>query len=65
MNKTPLVGKQVTIVCDKATLQQLYKINDYQWENFNESEFMFITELQDTELNDDQMEFYNNDREIK
>lgn len=64
MTKTPLMGKQVTIVCDEATLQQLYKMNDYQWNNFDESEFMFITELQDTELNDDQMEFYSNNDEV-
>jgi hypothetical protein len=37
MTKTPLMGKQVTIVCDEATLQQLYKMNDYQWDNFDES----------------------------
>ncbi len=61
MNKTPLVGKQVTIVCDEATLQELYKLNDYQWDNFNEGEFMFfIGEVGDTELNDEQMEFYGN-----
>ena len=64
MTKTPLMGKQVTIECDEATLQQLFKINDYQWDNFDESKFMFITALQDTELNDEQMEFYENDREI-
>ena len=63
MTKTPLVGKQVTIVCDEATLQQLYKINYYQWDNFDESEFMFIGEALDVELNDEQMEFYGNDRE--
>ena len=62
MTKTPLMGKQVTIVCDEATLQQLYKINDYQWDNFNESEFMyFVGDVEDTELNDEQMEFYNNE----
>jgi hypothetical protein len=62
MNKTPLVGKQVTIVCDEATLQELYKLNDYQWDNFNEGEFMFfIGEVGDTELNDEQMEFYGNE----
>jgi hypothetical protein len=62
MTKTPLMGKRVTIVCDKATLQQLYKINDYQWDNFNESEFMyFVGDVEDTELNDEQMEFYNNE----
>jgi len=64
MTKTPLVGKQVIVVCDEATLQALYEMNDHQWENFDESEFMFITEIEDTELNDEQMEFYNNDREI-
>ena len=64
MTKTPLMGKQVTIVCDEATLQQLYKINDYQWDNFDESEFMFISEALNVELNDEQMEFYGNDREI-
>ncbi len=42
MTKTPLVGKQVTIVCDEATLQELYKLNDHQWDNFNEGEFMFF-----------------------
>jgi hypothetical protein len=62
MNKTPLVGKQVTIICDEATLQELYKLNDYQWDNFNEGEFMFfIGEVEDTELNDEQMEFYGNE----
>ena len=62
MTKTPLIGKQVTIVCDEATLQQLYKINDYQWDNFNESEFMFfIGDVKDTELNAEQMEFYRNE----
>jgi hypothetical protein len=62
MTKTPLVGKQVTIVCDEATLQELYKLNDYQWDNFNEGEFMFfIGEVEDTELNDEQMEFYGNE----
>jgi len=61
MNKTPLVGKQVTIVCDEATLQELYELNDHQWDNFNEAEFMFfIGEVEDTELNDEQMEFYGN-----
>jgi hypothetical protein len=64
MNKTPLVGKQVTIVCDEATLQELYKLNDYQWDNFNEGEFMFfIGEVEDTELNEEQMEFYVNEEE--
>jgi hypothetical protein len=61
MTKTPLIGKQVTIVCDENTLQALYEMNDHQWDNFDESEFMFIGEVQDTELDDDQMEFYNNE----
>jgi hypothetical protein len=62
MIKTPLVGKQVTIVCDENTLQQLYKLNDYQWDNFDESEFMyFVGDVEDTELNEEQMEFYNNE----
>lgn len=61
MNKTPLKGKQVTIVCDEATLQELYKLNDHQWDNFNEGEFMFfIGDVEDTELNEEQMEFYGN-----
>jgi hypothetical protein len=64
MTKTPLIGKQVTIVCDEATLQELYKLNDYQWDNFNEGEFMFfIGEVEDTELNEEQMEFYVNEEE--
>ena len=58
----PLKGKQVTIVCDEATLQELYKLNDYQWDNFDETEFMyFVGDVEDTELNDEQMEFYNNE----
>ena len=62
MIKTPLVGKRVTIVCDENTLEQLYKLNDYQWDNFDESEFMFfIGEVEDTELNEEQMEFYGNE----
>ena len=62
MNKTPLKGKQVTIVCDENTLEQLYKLNDYQWDNFNEAEFMFfIGDVEDTELNEEQMEFYGNE----
>jgi FlaA1/EpsC-like NDP-sugar epimerase len=61
MDKTPLVGKKVTIVCDENTLQELYKINDHQWDNFEESEFMFfIGDVEDAELNDEQMEFYQN-----
>jgi hypothetical protein len=65
MNKTPLVGKQVTIVCDEATLQELYKLNDHQWDNFNEAEFMFfIGEIEDTELNEEQMEFYKNNGDV-
>ena len=57
----PLVGKKVTIICDEATLRELYKLNDYQWENFNESEFMFfIGDVEDAELNEEQMEFYRN-----
>ena len=62
MIKTPLKGKQVTIVCDEVTLEELYKLNDHQWDNFNEAEFMFfIGEVRDTELNDEQMEFYGNE----
>jgi hypothetical protein len=61
MTKTPLMGKKVTIVCDEKTLQELYKINDYQWDNFDESEFMFfIGDIEDTELNEEQMKFYGN-----
>jgi hypothetical protein len=57
-------AKKVTIVCDEKTLQELYKINDYQWDNFSEEEFMFfIGEVEDTKLNDEQMEFYGN-REV-
>lgn len=63
MTKTPLAGKKVTIVCDEKTLQELYKINDYQWDNFSEAEFMFFTDIEDTELNEDQMEFYGNSKE--
>jgi hypothetical protein len=63
MTKTPLAGKKVTIVCDEKTLQELYKINDYQWDNFSEAEFMFFTDIEDTELSDDQMEFYGNSKE--
>jgi hypothetical protein len=60
----PLKGKQVTIVCDETTLQELYKLNDHQWDNFNEGEFMFfIGEVEDTELNEEQMEFYVNEEE--
>lgn len=62
MIKAPLVGKKVTIVCDEKTLETLYKINDYQWDNFSEAEFMFfIGEVENTELNDEQMEFYGNE----
>jgi hypothetical protein len=62
MTKTPLAAKKVTIVCDEKTLQELYKINDYQWDNFDESEFMFfIGEVEDIKLNDEQMEFYGNE----
>jgi len=61
MSKTPLVGKRVTVVCDEGTLQKLYELSDYQWENFDESEFLFFTDIEDTELNDEQMEFYQND----
>jgi hypothetical protein len=65
MNKTPLTGKKVTIVCDEVTLQELYKLNDYQWSNFNEAEFMFfIGEVKDTKLNQEQMEFYGNNQEV-
>lgn len=62
MSKTPLMGKRVTIICDEATLQQLYKIDEYQWENFDESEFIFfVGDIEDVELNEEQMEFYQND----
>ena len=60
MSKKPLAGKKVTIVCDEKTLQELGKLNDHQWENFDESEFMFFISVEDTELNDEQMEFYQN-----
>lgn len=65
MTKTPLIGKKVTVVCDEATLQELYKLNDHQWDNFNEAEFMFfIGEIEDTELNEEQMEFYKNNGDV-
>ena len=61
MIKTALTGKKVTIVCDENTLQELYKINDHQWDNFNESEFMFfIGDVEDAKLDEEQMEFYQN-----
>jgi hypothetical protein len=65
MIKTALTGKKVTIVCDENTLEELYKINDHQWDNFNESEFMFfIGDVEDAKLDEEQMEFYQNNGDV-
>ena len=64
MNKTPLIGRRVTVVCDEVTLKKLFAMQDWQWENFNESEFMFfIGDIEGTNLNEEQMELYGNEWE--